>query len=124
MGEGSADESLASLRVIICSATEFFDGLECLVGGCDGVDMCCIIVGLLRMVSSLSICAASEMVDIGVLNSWVMLLMKSFFISDSFFWRNAITMVHRNTTSSTNVNPNDGIMNRTDENMYLSRSGK
>ena len=40
MGEGSADESLASLRVIVRSATEFFDGLERLVGGCDGVVVC------------------------------------------------------------------------------------
>ena len=34
---------------------------------------------------SFSICAASEIVDIGVLNSCVILLIKSFFISVSFF---------------------------------------
>jgi len=47
----------------------------------------------LRTEASLSICAASEMVEIGVLNSWVMLLMKSFFISVSFFCLNASMMV-------------------------------
>ena len=42
---------------------------------------CFIIVGLLVTLSSFIICAASEMLAIGVLSSWVMLLMKSFFIS-------------------------------------------
>ena len=51
------------------------------------------IVGDLLTDLSSSICAAREMVDMGVLNSWVMLLMKSFFISESFFWRKARKMV-------------------------------
>ena len=34
--------------------------------------------------------AANEMVEIGVLNSCVILLIKSFFISVSFFWRNTM----------------------------------
>ena len=37
-----------------------------------------------------SICAAREMVEMGVLNSCVMLLIKSFLISVSRFWRNIV----------------------------------
>ena len=43
-----------------------------------------------KAAGSFNICAASEIVDIGVLNSCVMLLTKSFFISVNFFWRNTI----------------------------------
>ena len=50
-------------------------------------------MGDLRTLWSLSICAASDIDDIGVLNSCVMLLMKSFFISVSFFCLNATMMV-------------------------------
>ena len=50
-------------------------------------------VGLLRTLWSLSICAARLMEDMGVLNSCVMLLMKSFFISVSFFCLKATIMV-------------------------------
>lgn len=35
-------------------------------------------------------CAANEIVEIGVLNSCVILFIKSFFISVNFFWRNTI----------------------------------
>jgi len=35
---------------------------------------------------------ANEIVEIGVLNSWVMLLIKSFFISESRFWRKMVAM--------------------------------
>ena len=48
------------------------------------------IVGDLPTAGSFNICAAREIVDIGVLNSCVILLMKSFFISVSFFWRNTM----------------------------------
>lgn len=41
--------------------------------------------GELFTAPSLSICAAKEMVAIGVLNSCVILLMKSFLIADNFF---------------------------------------
>ena len=63
--------------------------------------------------SSLSIWAASEMLDMGVFSSCVMLLMKSFLISVYRFWRNITTMVKMNVMSSTNVNTNAGIMKRT-----------
>ena len=39
------------------------------------------------MLRSESICATSEMEAIGVLSSWVMLLMKSVFIRESLFCR-------------------------------------
>lgn len=48
------------------------------------------ICGDFATAGSFNICAASEIVDIGVLNSCVMLLTKSFFISVNFFWRNTI----------------------------------
>ena len=47
--------------------------------------MCLNMAGDLPTAGSFSIWAASEMVEIGVLNSCVMLLIKSFFISVSFF---------------------------------------
>ena len=53
----------------------------------------------------------------GVLNSCVMLLMKSFLISLNFFCLNATEMVYRNTPSSRNVNASDGTRNFTDEKM-------
>ena len=49
--------------------------------------------------------------DIGVLNSWVMLLMKSFFISVSFFCLNATMMVYTKIISNMSVNANAGTMN-------------
>ena len=67
--------------------------------------------GDLVTAGSWSICAAREMDDIGVLNSCVMLLMKSFFISVSFFCLNAVMMVKTNTTSRISVKANEGIMN-------------
>ena len=53
-------------------------------------DICWNICGDFATAGSFNICAASEIVDIGVLNSCVMLLTKSFFISVNFFWRNKI----------------------------------
>ena len=53
-------------------------------------DICWNIAGDLPTAGSFSICAANEMVEIGVLNSCVILLIKSFFISVSFFWRNTM----------------------------------
>ena len=77
---------------------------------------CAIIVGLFVTLLSFSIWAASEMLAMGVLSSWVMLLMKSFLISVYRFCRKMTTMVKMNVTSSTNVKMMDGIMKRTDEN--------
>ena len=56
-------------------------------------ERCLSMEGDLRTESSASIWPASEMVEMGVLNSWVMLLMKSFFISVIRFWRKARMMV-------------------------------
>ena len=50
----------------------------------------------------------------GVLNSCVMLLIKSFFISVSFFCRNAVMMVNKKVTNRMNVKANEGIMNFTE----------
>ena len=48
-------------------------------------DICLNTSGLFVMSESFSICAASEMVETGVFNSCVILLIKSFFISESLF---------------------------------------
>lgn len=45
----------------------------------------------------------------GVFNSCVMLLIKSFFISDKRFCLNKVTMVYINVISRRNVNNNEGI---------------
>ena len=86
--------------------------------------MCCSIDGLLRTLSSLSICAASEMVDIGVLNSCVMLLMKSFFISVRRFCLKAMVIVTMKITSRMNESTNEGIINRIDDIMMFFLVGK
>src|SRR5690606_22614420 len=44
--------------------------------------------------ASLSDSLAIMMVATGVLNAWVMLLMKSVFISDIFFWRSMVKIVY------------------------------
>ena len=80
-------------------------------------EMCWNRAGLLATEGSLSIWAASDMVEIGVLNSWVMLLIKSFFISVSFFWRKATMMVNRKVTNRMKVKANEGIMNLTELDM-------
>ena len=51
----------------------------------------------------------------GVLNSCVMLLMKSFFISVNFFCRKSLTIVKIKVISNTRVKVNEGMLNRTDE---------
>ena len=53
------------------------------------------------------------MLLIGVFSSWVMLFMKSFFISVYLFCLNITTMVNMNVMRSTMVNAIDGIMNFT-----------
>ena len=68
---------------------------------------------LFATAGSLSICAARDMVEIGVLNSCVMLLMKSFLISDNRFWRRIVYMVNMKITNSTNVKMIAGNMNCT-----------
>ena len=50
------------------------------------------------------------MVEIGVLNSCVMLLMKSFFISVSRFWRTMSHTVKQKVMNSTMVNTSTGII--------------
>ena len=77
--------------------------------------MCWNIAGLLATEGSLSIWAANDMVDMGVLNSCVMLLMKSFFISVNFFCRKSLTIVKIKVISNTRVKVNEGMLNRTDE---------
>ena len=79
---------------------------------CMAPPICFIIDGLLVSESSLSICAASEMLEIGVFSSWVMLLMKSFLISESRFCRNTTTMVKMKVTSRMTVKTMAGIMKR------------
>ena len=64
------------------------------------------------------------MEEMGVLNSWVMLFMKSFFSSVSFFWRNTNTSVTMKVMSRMMVKMREGIMNHVDRQMYLLRSGK
>ena len=76
--------------------------------------MCWNIAGLLATEGSLSIWAANDMVDMGVLNSCVMLLIKSFYNSVSFFCRNAVMMVNKKVTNRMNVKANEGIMNFTE----------
>ena len=73
--------------------------------------------GDLRTDESSNICAASEMVAMGVFSSCVMLLTKSVFISVSFFCLKASITVYRNTTNSIADNASDGMMNRTELNM-------
>ena len=53
----------------------------------------------------------------GVFSSWVMLLMKSFLISEYRFWRKMTTMVKMKVMSSTMVKMMLGIMKRTLEKM-------
>ena len=72
-------------------------------------------VSLLVTLWSFIICAASEMLAIGVLSSWVILLMKSFLISDNLFERNIVTIVKIKVMSSTTVKITLGIMKRIDE---------
>ena len=64
------------------------------------------------------------MVDMGVLNSCVILLMKSFFISDSFFCLNARMIVSVKITRRIMVKANAGIINFIDEKMNFFISGK
>ena len=71
--------------------------------------MCWNMAGLLATEGSLSIWAANDMVDMGVLNSCVMLLIKSFFISVSFFCRNAVMMVNKKVTNRMNVKANEEL---------------
>ena len=78
-------------------------------------EICWSIDGDLRTLWSLSICAARDMDDTGVLNSWVILLIKSFFISESFFWRKAVMMVKTNISSSISVSANVGTIKAMDE---------
>ena len=85
---------------------------------------CCIIVGDFGTVLSLSICAASDMLEIGVFSSCVMLFMKSFFISVTFFCLKMVTTVNMNVMSRTMMNITEGTTKRTVENIYLPISGK
>ena len=82
------------------------------------------IAGLLPTLLSLSICAASEILAIGVFSSCVMLLIKSFFISVYLFCLNITTMVNMKVMSNTRVNTTDGIMNLMLEKIYPLMSGK
>ena len=82
------------------------------------------IAGDLVTVGSWSICEASDIDDMGVLNSCVILLMKSFFISVSFFCLKAVMMVKTNTTSRIRVKANEGIMNGRVEKIKSLRVGK
>ena len=73
-------------------------------------EMCLNTSGLFVMSESFSICAANEMVETGVFSSCVMLLMKSFFISDSFFWRKTMKMVNTKVISRISEKITDGTM--------------
>ena len=57
------------------------------------------------------------MLAIGVFSSCVILLIKSFLISVSFFCLNTSTSVMMKVMSSTKVNTTDGMAKRTDEKM-------
>ena len=81
------------------------------------VVMCCNIWGDLDTEPSVSIWAASEMVEMGVLNSWVMLLMKSFLISATFFCLTKRKTITIKVMQSTMVKARAGIMKRTELNM-------
>ena len=59
------------------------------------------LVSLLMIIGLWMESVASEMVAMGVLNSWVMLLIKSFLISDVFFCWKMTYKVWRNKTKST-----------------------
>ena len=61
--------------------------------------------------ASLSICAANDIVETGVLNSCVILLIKSFFISDKRFCLKREIMVNVKVINKIIVNINDGITN-------------
>ena len=87
-------------------------------------ESCSNIFPLFATAGSASICAASDIVDIGVLNSCVMLLMKSFFISVYFLWRNTSIIVNMYVASNIIDNMSAGMMNRTLLNMYFPMSGK
>ena len=60
---------------------------------------------------SLSIWAASDIVDTGVFNSCVILFMKSFFISDKRFCLKSVITVNENVIKSITVKIIDGIAN-------------
>ena len=87
-------------------------------------EICLNIVSLFATEGSRNIWAANEMVDIGVLNSCVMLFMKSFFISDKRFWRKIVQIVKIKTISNNKVKIIAGIINLTLENKKLFMSGK
>ena len=71
---------------------------------------CVIICSFFFTLLSPSICEASDMLEIGVFSSCVMLLMKSLRISENLFWRNITTMVKMKVMSNTPVNTSAGII--------------